>query len=89
MLVFLEQVWKPRTRPGGFEGVGEIGLKWLQKAKEETGLLMGTELATSAHCKLALEYDIDVLWVGAQNNGKPIWFKKLADALKGTNKIVW
>ena len=64
--VFRAGIWKPRTRPGGFEGVGEIGLKWLKKAKAETGLLMGTEVATAAHCKLALENDIDVLWVGAR-----------------------
>ncbi|HTG66619.1 MAG TPA: hypothetical protein VL859_09605, partial [Flavobacterium sp.] len=69
--VFRAGIWKPRTRPGGFEGIGEIGLKWLKKAKEETGLLMGTEVATAAHCKLALEYDIDVLWVGARTTANP------------------
>jgi chorismate mutase len=86
--VFRAGIWKPRTRPGGFEGVGEIGLKWLQKAKAETGLLMGTEVATAAHCKLALEYDIDVLWVGARTTANPFAVQEIADTLKGTDKIV-
>ncbi|OXB03951.1 bifunctional 3-deoxy-7-phosphoheptulonate synthase/chorismate mutase type II [Flavobacterium pectinovorum] len=86
--VFRAGIWKPRTRPGGFEGVGEIGLKWLQKAKKETGLLMGTEVATAAHCKLALEHDIDVLWVGARTTANPFAVQEIADTLKGTDKIV-
>jgi chorismate mutase len=86
--VFRAGIWKPRTRPGGFEGIGEIGLKWLQKAKAETGLLMGTEVATAAHCKLALEYDIDVLWVGARTTANPFAVQEIADTLKGTDKIV-
>lgn len=68
--IFRAGIWKPRTRPGGFEGVGEIGLKWLQKAKAETGLLMATEVATAAHVKLALEHDIDVLWIGARTTDR-------------------
>jgi chorismate mutase len=86
--VFRAGIWKPRTRPGGFEGVGEIGLKWLKKAKAETGMLMGTEVATAAHCKLALEYDIDVLWVGARTTANPFAVQEIADTLKGTDKIV-
>jgi chorismate mutase len=86
--VYRAGIWKPRTRPGGFEGVGEIGLKWLQKAKAETGLLMGTEVATAAHCKLALEHDIDVLWVGARTTANPFAVQEIADTLKGTDKIV-
>ncbi|QLC67306.1 bifunctional 3-deoxy-7-phosphoheptulonate synthase/chorismate mutase type II [Flavobacterium sp. LPB0248] len=86
--VFRAGIWKPRTRPGGFEGVGEIGLKWLQKAKAETGLLMGTEVATAAHCKLALEHDIDILWVGARTTANPFAVQEIADTLKGTDKIV-
>ena len=86
--IFRAGIWKPRTRPGGFEGVGEIGLKWLQKAKAETGLLMGTEVATAAHCKLALENDIDVLWVGARTTANPFAVQEIADTLKGTDKIV-
>ena len=81
-------IWKPRTRPGGFEGVGEIGLKWLQKAKAETGLLMATEVATAAHVKLALEYDIDVLWIGARTTVNPFAVQEIADVLQGTDKIM-
>ncbi len=86
--VFRAGIWKPRTRPGGFEGVGEIGLKWLKKAKEQTGLLMGTEVANAAHVKLALEYDIDVLWIGARTTVNPFAMQEIADALVGTKKIV-
>lgn len=86
--VFRAGIWKPRTRPGGFEGVGEIGLKWLQKAKAETGMLMGTEVATAAHCKLALEYGIDILWVGARTTANPFAVQEIADTLAGTDKIV-
>jgi len=86
--IFRAGIWKPRTRPGGFEGVGEIGLKWLQKAKVETGLLMATEVATAAHVKLALEHDIDVLWIGARTTVNPFAVQEIADALQGTDKIV-
>ena len=86
--IFRAGIWKPRTRPGGFEGVGAIGLKWLQKAKAETGLLMATEVATAAHVQLALEYDIDVLWIGARTTVNPFAVQEVADALKGTDKIV-
>lgn len=86
--VFRAGIWKPRTRPGGFEGVGEIGLKWLKKAKAETGLLMAIEVATAVHCKLALEYDIDVLWIGARTTANPFAVQEIADTLKGTDKIV-
>lgn len=86
--IFRAGIWKPRTRPGGFEGVGEIGLKWLQKAKAETGLLMATEVANAAHVKLALEHDIDVLWIGARTTVNPFAVQEIADALEGTDKIV-
>lgn len=86
--IFRAGIWKPRTRPGGFEGVGEIGLKWLKKAKAETGLLMATEVATAAHVKLALEHDIDVLWIGARTTVNPFAVQEIADALQGTDKIV-
>jgi chorismate mutase len=86
--IFRAGIWKPRTRPGGFEGVGEIGLKWLQKAKAETGLLMATEVATAAHVRLALEHDIDVLWIGARTTVNPFAVQEIADALEGTDKIV-
>lgn len=81
-------IWKPRTRPGNFEGVGAIGLKWLQKVKEETGLKTATEVANRAHVDLALEHDIDLLWIGARSTVSPFIMQELADALEGTDKIV-
>ena len=86
--IFRAGIWKPRTRPGGFEGVGAIGLKWLQKAKAETGLLMAVEVANAAHVRLALEHDIDVLWIGARTTVNPFAVQEIADTLKGTDKIV-
>ncbi len=86
--IYRAGIWKPRTRPGGFEGVGAIGLKWLQKAKAETGLLMATEVANATHVKLALEHDIDVLWIGARTTVNPFAVQEIADALVGTDKIV-
>ena len=86
--IFRAGIWKPRTRPGGFEGVGAIGLKWLQKAKKETGLLMAVEVANAHHVKLALEHDIDVLWIGARTTVNPFAVQEIADALHGTDKIV-
>lgn len=81
-------IWKPRTRPGNFEGVGALGLKWLQKVREETGLKTATEVANRAHVELALEYDVDLLWVGARSTVSPFIMQELADALEGTDKIV-
>lgn len=81
-------IWKPRTRPGGFEGVGAIGLKWLQKAKQETGLLLATEVATRAHVELVLEHDIDIVWIGARTTVNPFAVQEIAEVLKNTDKIV-
>ncbi len=81
-------IWKPRTRPGNFEGVGALGLKWLQKAKEETGLLTTTEVANANHVDLALKHDIDILWIGARTTVSPFIVQEIADAVKGTDKIV-
>ena len=86
--IYRAGIWKPRTRPGGFEGVGAIGLKWLQKAKAETGLLMAVEVANANHVQLALEHDIDVLWIGARTTVNPFAVQEIADAVKGTDKIV-
>ncbi|MCW4468273.1 bifunctional 3-deoxy-7-phosphoheptulonate synthase/chorismate mutase type II [Flavobacterium sp. MFBS3-15] len=86
--IYRAGIWKPRTRPGGFEGVGAIGLGWLQKAKAETGLLMAVEVANATHVKLALEHDIDVLWIGARTTVNPFAVQEIADALAGTDKIV-
>lgn len=78
-------VWKPRTRPGSFEGVGEEALPWLQKAKAETGLPISCEVATPQHVELALKYGVDVLWVGARTTVNPFNVQDLADALKGVD----
>ena len=81
-------IWKPRTRPGNFEGVGALGLRWLQKVKAETGLKTATEVANRAHVELALEHDIDLLWIGARSTVSPFIVQEIADALQGTDKIV-
>ena len=81
-------IWKPRTRPGNFEGVGSLGLKWMKKAKEETGMLTTTEVANPAHVDLALEYDVDILWIGARTTVSPFIVQEIAEALKGTDKTV-
>ncbi|ADV49478.1 bifunctional 3-deoxy-7-phosphoheptulonate synthase/chorismate mutase type II [Cellulophaga sp. E16_2] len=81
-------IWKPRTRPGMFEGVGALGLKWLQKVKAETGMKTCTEVANAAHVKLALEHDIDLLWIGARSTVSPFIMQEIADALGETDKIV-
>ena len=86
--IFRAGIWKPRTRPGNFEGVGSIGLKWLQKVKKETGLLVTTEVANANHVKIALDHDIDVLWIGARSTVSPFIVQEIADALKNTDKIV-
>ena len=81
-------IWKPRTRPGNFEGVGALGLKWLQKAKEETGMLITTEVANANHVDLALQHDVDILWIGARTTVSPFIVQEIAEALKGTDKPV-
>lgn len=86
--VFRAGIWKPRTRPGNFEGVGEIGLKWLKKVKDETGMLTATEVANPNHAELALKYEVDVLWIGARSTVSPFIIQEIAEALKGTDKIV-
>lgn len=86
--VFRAGIWKPRTKPGSFEGVGEIGLKWLNKVKDETGFKTATEIANAEHAKLALEYDIDYLWIGARSTVSPFIVQEIAEALKGTKKPI-
>lgn len=86
--IFRAGIWKPRTRPGGFEGVGSIGLPWLQKVKKETGLKIAIEVANAEHVKLALQHDIDVLWIGARTTVNPFLVQEIADALYNTEKIV-
>ena len=78
-------IWKPRTRPGTFEGVGEKGLKWLQKVKSETGLPVTTEVANAKHVELCLKYGIDVLWIGARTSVNPFSVQEIADVLRGAD----
>lgn len=86
--IFRAGIWKPRTRPGGFEGVGEIGLPWLQRVKAETGLLTAVEVANAAHVKAALAHDVDVLWIGARTTVNPFAVQEIADVLQNSDKIV-
>ncbi len=82
--IFRAGIWKPRTKPGGFEGVGTIGLSWLQEVKQTTGMLTITEVATPIHVQEALKAGIDILWIGARTVSNPFAVQELADALKDT-----
>ncbi len=82
--IFRAGIWKPRTRPGAFEGVGTIGLPWLKRVKEELGLFVGTEVANAHHVFEAIKHGIDILWVGARTTANPFAVQEIADALKGT-----
>jgi len=81
-------IWKPRTRPGTFEGVGAEGLKWMEQAREETGLPVTVEVANTNHIEHALKHKIDVLWIGAKTAVNPFSMQEIAEALKGTNAKV-
>lgn len=76
-------IWKPRTRPDAFEGIGEIGLKWMQEAKQRYGFLTMTEVASPEHVELAMRYGIDILWIGARTVVNPFSVQELADCLRG------
>ena len=76
-------IWKPRTRPDAFEGIGEVGLKWMQEAKQRYGFLTMTEVANPEHVELAMRYGIDILWLGARTVANPFSVQELADCLKG------
>lgn len=80
--VFRAGIWKPRTKPGGFEGVGVEGLSWLRKVKEETGMLIGTEVASKAHVLSAIAGGVDILWIGARTTASPFAMQEIADALQ-------
>ena len=86
--IFRAGIWKPRTRPGNFEGVGKIGLKWLKKVKDETGLLTATEVANPTHAELAIKNEVDIIWIGARSTVSPFIVQEIAEALKGTKKVV-
>ncbi|MBQ8058602.1 MAG: bifunctional 3-deoxy-7-phosphoheptulonate synthase/chorismate mutase type II [Prevotella sp.] len=81
--MFRAGVWKPRTKPGGFEGHGEPALAWMAEVKKETGMLIGTEVATPEHVELAMKYGLDMLWIGARTSANPFAMQQLADAMKG------
>lgn len=83
--VFRAGIWKPRTRPNNFEGLGEIALPWLKEVKDQTGLKISTEVATAKHVELALKYGVDILWVGARTTANPFSVQEIADALKGVD----
>ncbi len=82
---FRAGVWKPRTKPGGFEGHGEKALPWLKRVKEETGMLVATEVATAKHVEEALKYGVDLLWIGARTTADPFAVQEIADTLKGVD----
>lgn len=81
-------VWKPRTKPGSFEGSGLKGLAWLAEAKKETGLPFSVEVATAKHVESALEFGVDAVWIGARTTVSPFSVQDIADALRGTNVAV-
>ncbi len=83
--IFRAGVWKPRTKPGGFEGQGEAALPWMKRVKDETGMLTCTEVATPHHVELALAAGIDILWIGARTSANPFAVQELANALKGVD----
>jgi chorismate mutase len=78
-------IWKPRTRPNSFEGVGEIGLQWFKEVRDELGIPIATEVATAAHVELALKYAVDILWIGARSTVNPFTVQEIADALRGVD----
>lgn len=88
VFVYRGGVWKPRTRPGSFEGIGSIGLKWLQMVREETGMPVGTEIANAQHAEEALKAGLDVLWIGARSTASPFVVQEIADVVQGSDAVV-
>ncbi|PIE50879.1 MAG: 3-deoxy-7-phosphoheptulonate synthase [Flavobacteriales bacterium] len=85
---FRAGIWKPRTKPNCFEGVGSIGLDWLKKVKEEVGFKTATEVANAHHIDAVLKADVDLIWIGARSTVNPFVIQEIAEALRGTDKIV-
>jgi len=83
--IYRAGIWKPRTKPGGFEGIGVEGLAWLKEVKKETGMYVSTEVATAKHVYECLKAGIDILWVGARTTANPFAVQEIADALKGVD----
>ncbi len=81
--IFRAGIWKPRTKPGGFEGNGVKALPWLKRVKTELGMYTAVEVATAAHVREALAYDVDMLWIGARTSANPFAVQEVADALEG------
>lgn len=86
--LFRAGVWKPRTSPGSFEGMGEDALKWLTETREKTGILVGTEVGTTRQAELALKYRLDFLWIGARTTSSPFIVEEIAQVLKGNDVAV-
>jgi len=85
--VFRAGIWKPRTMPGCFEGVGDRGLTWLARVKQETGMAVATEVATVEHVRAALDAGIDILWIGARTTANPFAVQDIADMLRGNGTV--
>lgn len=83
--IFRAGIWKPRTRPGNFEGIGSEGLKWLKRVKNELGLLVATEVANAFHVEEALKNEIDILWIGARTTANPFAVQEIADIIKNVD----
>lgn len=83
--IFRAGVWKPRTRPGSFQGIGRQALSWLEEVKKETGLKVSTEVATPKQVEEALEHNIDVLWIGARTTVNPFYVEEIAEAVRGVD----
>ncbi len=83
--VFRAGIWKPRTHPGSFEGVGTPGLKWLRRVKQELGMKVCTEVASEKHVLECIKYGVDVIWIGARTSANPFLMQEIADALEGTD----
>jgi chorismate mutase len=83
--IFRAGIWKPRTKPGGFEGVGTVGLSWLKEVKQTTGMLVATEVATAMHVDEAIQAGMDILWIGARTAANPFAMQELADSLRGVD----
>jgi chorismate mutase len=81
--IFRAGIWKPRTRPSAFEGVGSMGLPWLKRVKEETGMLTATEVANVKHVYEALKFGIDIIWIGARTTANPFAVQEIADTISG------
>ena len=87
--IFRAGVWKPRTKPNTFEGMGEKALPWLVEARKQTGLPLAIEVANTSHVESAMKYDVDIFWIGARTTSNPFSMQEVAEALRGTEKMVY